>query len=164
MLVSDTPIIYKILKRVATMQHDARHKNEHCSSHDGTPVGDFLWTALKQFDAIDRVRRGLCKHVQRHLILLAVSPLNLTNLTECQSNLGALSIIKQRGVTLSVFSPILNPTLLKLYELINGFPATPFHDRQWQTVALSGRYYIFYLIEKFSFIYWKFLLYRCKCF
>ncbi|KAK4471414.1 hypothetical protein MN116_004844 [Schistosoma mekongi] len=149
-LMSDTPIIYKILKRVATMQHESRHANDQINPSEGTPGHDLLQAAVREFDAIDRARRGLCRKVQRHLILLAMSPVDLSKL--CQSDspfmesgvddpsfLEPLTNLKVRGVALSVFSPVQSPSLLKLYELVNGIPASPFYDRRWQTVALSDK-------------------------
>ncbi|CAH8502043.1 unnamed protein product [Schistosoma turkestanicum] len=151
-LMPDTPIIYKILKRVATMQHESRHTSDQINPSEGTPGHELLQAAVKEFDAIDRARRGLCKKVQRHLILLAMSPIDLSKLWQSDSsfigledydsNLNSqepLRNLKMRGVALSVFSPVQSPSLLKLYELVNGIPAAPFYDRRWQTVALSDK-------------------------
>ncbi|CAH8543280.1 unnamed protein product [Schistosoma bovis] len=151
-LMPDTPIIYKILKRVATMQHESRHTSDQINPSEGTPGHELLQAAVREFDAIDRARRGLCKKVQRHLILLAMSPVDTSKLWESDSSfieLGddgsklnsqePLKNLRMRGVALSVFSPIQSPSLLKLYELVNGTPASPFYDRRWQTVALSDK-------------------------
>ncbi|CAH8847661.1 unnamed protein product [Trichobilharzia szidati] len=152
-LVPDTPIIYKILKRVATIQHEARHANEELNPSESTPGDQLLQAAVREFDAIDRARRGLCKKVQRHLILLAMSPVNISQLKQSESSYTELGIedvnldsleyplknLKMRGVALSVFSPIRSPSLFKLYELVNGVPPLPFYDRRWQTVALSDK-------------------------
>ncbi|VDQ02804.1 unnamed protein product [Trichobilharzia regenti] len=139
--------------RVATIQHEARHANEQLNPSEGTSGDQLLQAAVREFDAIDRARRGLCKKVQRHLILLAMSPVNISQLKQSESSYTELGIedvdldslehplknLKMRGVALSVFSPIQSPSLLKLYELVNGVPPLPFYDRRWQTVALSDK-------------------------
>ncbi|THD26566.1 hypothetical protein D915_002657, partial [Fasciola hepatica] len=156
--VPDTPIIYRILKQLSTLQHEGRHANDHSSdSLQGIPGHELVEAAVRAFDAIDRVRRGLCRQVQRHLVLLVVSPIDLKELTEYEfvnashtnhsayastnrSHLtSSLENLRQRGVALSAFSPVRSPSLLKLFELVNGAPASTFYDRRWLTVALSKR-------------------------
>ncbi|KAA3678804.1 uncharacterized protein DEA37_0007463 [Paragonimus westermani] len=144
--VPDTPIIYRILKRITTLQHEERHASEQSDVLVGTSGRELLESANEAFDAIDRARRGLCKQVQRHLLLLSVSPINLTDLhkelvspVENRPVTGPLTVLRQRGVALSAFSPVRSPSLLQLYELVNGVPPSPFYDRRWQTVALSTR-------------------------
>ncbi|VDP92348.1 unnamed protein product [Echinostoma caproni] len=156
--VPDTPIIYRILKQSTTLQHEERHASDRTESVQGTPGHELVQAAVHAFDAIDRVRRGLCRQVQRHLIILAVSPINLDKLLQSESTdapphvngtdhdstvgsklTGPLENLRQRGVALSAFSPVRSPSLLKLYELVNGAPASTFYDRRWQTVALSSK-------------------------
>ncbi|OON22532.1 hypothetical protein X801_01558 [Opisthorchis viverrini] len=143
--VPDTPIIYRILKQIATVKHEERHAtNEHADMFTGTPGHDLLEAAVEAFDAIDRARRGLCKQVQRHLILLTVSPINLDEVhkelvsssDDCTKS-GPLTNLRRRGVALSAFAPVPSASVLQLYEIINGTPPSPFYDRHWQTVALS---------------------------
>ncbi|TGZ71863.1 hypothetical protein CRM22_002412 [Opisthorchis felineus] len=145
--VPDTPIIYRILKQIATVKHEERHAtNEHADMFTGTPGHDLLEAAVEAFDAIDRARRGLCKQVQRHLILLTVSPINLAEVhkelvsssDDCTKS-GPLTNLRRRGVALSAFAPVPSATVLQLYEIINGTPPSPFYDRHWQTVALSPK-------------------------
>ncbi|KAF7257724.1 hypothetical protein EG68_05291 [Paragonimus skrjabini miyazakii] len=144
--VPDTPIIYRILKRITTLQHEERHASEQFDVLVGTSGRELLESANEAFDAIDRARRGLCKQVQRHLLLLSVSPINLSDLhkelvspVENRPVTGPLTELRQRGVALSAFSPVRSPSLLQLYELVNGVPPSPFYDRRWQTVAFSTR-------------------------
>lgn len=156
--VPDTPIIYRILKQLSTLQHDGRHTSDGSNnSLRGIPGNELIEAAVRAFDAIDRVRRGLCRQVQRHLMLLVVSPIDLKELTDPEFVSAAhtnynvrnaptneshvtnpLENLRQRGVALSAFSPIRSPSLLKLFELVNGAPASSFYDRRWLTVALSS--------------------------
>lgn len=142
--VPDTPIIYRILKRIATLQHEERHASDQTDLFKGTSGCRLLESAVQAFDAIDKARRGLCKQVQRHLLLLAVSPINVNDLyadtlKPLEDNVlkEPLTNLRRRRVALSVFSPVRSPSLLRLYELVNGSPPSLFCDRRWQTVALS---------------------------
>ncbi|CAL8098495.1 unnamed protein product [Calicophoron daubneyi] len=147
--VPDTPIIYRILKRIESIQNEERHASEHTDATNGTPGHELLEVAVRAFDAIDKARRGLCKQVRRHLILLAVSPISLEELkkedklclsdSESSANMGPLTNLRKRGVALSVFSPVRSESLPQLCELVNGAPSSLFYDRRWQTVVLSAK-------------------------
>ncbi|CAI2739036.1 unnamed protein product [Dicrocoelium dendriticum] len=99
-----------------------------------------------------------CKHLTRSIkhaevsankfsvifFLLAVSPINVNDLyadtlkpLEDTMLKEPLTNLRRRRVALSVFSPVRSPSLLRLYELVNGSSPSLFCDRRWQTVALS---------------------------
>ncbi|CAH8517902.1 unnamed protein product [Heterobilharzia americana] len=51
-LVPDTPIIYKILKRVATMQHESRHANDQLNPSEASPFYDRRWQTVALSDKL----------------------------------------------------------------------------------------------------------------
>lgn len=154
-MVSDTPIIWNLLKAVNDLHHIERHAPD---GRSGTPAASLIKAALREFDAFDGIRKGLCTKVRRHLIILALSPLILSPLEAeatalagggcCSSVVGEddeeegngsiLTELRRRRVAVSVFSPVNLPSLRRLADLVNTLPPRPRNDSDWHTVIFSS--------------------------
>ncbi|VDL99581.1 unnamed protein product [Schistocephalus solidus] len=148
-LAKDTPKIYRILQCFDSIRHSEKHAPEGTPEFRGTPAIPLLRAALQGFEAIDKVRRGLCPVVFRHLILLALSPVALGPLKAEATALstgaavieegdsGVLAELRKRKVAVSVFSPVSLPSLRRLADLVNTLPPKPRKDSRWPTMVFS---------------------------
>ncbi|KAL7065582.1 hypothetical protein AAHC03_04595 [Spirometra sp. Aus1] len=148
-LAKDTPKIYRILQCFDNIRHSEKHAPDGTPEFRGTPADDLMRAALQGFEAIDKVRRGLCPVVFRHLILLALSPVSLGPLKaeaaalssgaadSKEGDSGVLAELRKRQVAVSVFSPINLPSLRRLADLVNTLPPKPRKDNRWPTMIFS---------------------------
>ncbi|KAL3314807.1 hypothetical protein Ciccas_006577 [Cichlidogyrus casuarinus] len=129
-LVEDTPQIYQILKKAKCMSFEERHVAGNTG--DCIHGGELISAAMDEFSRLERLRKGKCKQVTRHLLVLTCSPISLDDDQ-------ALTALRDKHVNVSVFSPLDLACYAYFFSQVNkDAQAEPIHDKQWKTVLLSG--------------------------
>lgn len=165
-LVASTAFIKELNAALDTLSPFTAPPVPRNPSQQGTPAVPLMRAALRQFEALSRVRSRCLSpppllKVRRHLIILALSscqdlaPLEAEAVGDAMGSCdvdGAtgggdddklLSNLRSLRVAVSIFSPVeYNKNLRKLANIVNLLTPEIRKDPSWPTVIYSREYYL----------------------